>query len=154
MGFDDLDYDKITELLNKRIEEERLAVLKKKKSVRGALLTVFSLIPWVIMIAVWILIEIASPDREMMFFTTFFDVHDQHFTVDPLFRHNWNYGLIYAAYVLMLISLGMCLIVITVNILGKRREGEKIKASVFVISSITIVAFIFFIINFWPVIFS
>jgi len=153
MGFDDLDYDKITELLKQRDEEERLAALKKKKNVRGVLLTAFSLIPWVIMIAVWVLIEIASPDREMMFFRTFFDVHDQHFTVDPFFRHNWNYGLIYAAYVLMLISLGLCLIAFTINILGKRREGEKIKVSVFIIGGITITAFVFFIINFWPVIF-
>ena len=153
MDFDDLDYDKITELLNKRDEEERLAALKKKKNARGTLLTVLSFIPWVIMIAVWILIETASPDREMMFFRTFFDVHDQHFSVDPFFRHSWNYGLIYTAYVLMLVSLGLCLIAFTINILGKRREGEKIRISVFIIGSITIIAFIFFIINFWYVIF-
>jgi len=152
MGFDDLDYDKITELLKKRDEEERLAALKKKRSIRGRLLTILSLIPWALMFVVWVLIETASPDREMMFFRTFFDVHDQHFTVDPLFRHSWNYGQIYAAYVLMLISLGLCLIALTVNILGKRRDGEKIKISVFIIGGITITAFVFFMINFWPVI--
>jgi len=150
MGFDDLDYDKITEILKKRDEEERLAELKKKRRLRGSLVTILSLIPWLIMIAVWVLIDIASPGREMTFITSFFNVQ---FGAEPLARPAWNYPLIYIAYVLMLVSLGLCLIAITINILGKRREGEKMKKSVFIIGGITIVAFVFFIINFWTVIF-
>ena len=150
MEFDDLDYDKITEILNKRDEEEKRALLKKKKNLRGSLATILSVIPWFIMAAVWVLIETASPGREMRFITTFFNVH---FGAEPLARAGWNTTLIYVAYVLMLISLGLCLIAFTINILGKKREGEKIKISVFVIGGITIVAFIFFMINFWSVIF-
>jgi len=148
--FDDLDYDKITELLNKRDEEEKRAALKKKKSLRGSLATILSLIPWLLMLAVWVLIETASPGREMRFITSFFSVQ---FGAEPLARAGWNYSLVYIAYVLMLISLGLCLIAFTINILGKKREGEKLKISVFIIGGIIIVAFIFFMINFWSVIF-
>jgi len=145
----DLDYDKITELLNKRDEEEKKE-LEKKKKLRVGLATTLTLIPWVLMSAVWVLIETASPGREMMFITTFFNVH---FGAEPMVRPAWNYSLVYAAYVLMLISLGLCLIAFTINILGKKREGEKIKVSVFIIGGITIIAFIFFMLNFWQVIF-
>ena len=150
MDFNDLDYDKITEILNKRDEEEKRAALKKKKSLRGSLVTILSLIPWLIMIAVWVVVDMAAPGREMMFITSFFSVQ---FGAEPLVRSGWNTTLIYLAYVLMLISLGLCLIAFTINILGKKREGEKTKISVFVIGGITIVAFIFFMINFWSVIF-
>ena len=149
MDFEDLDYEKITELLNKRDEEEKRA-LKKKKNLKGKLATTFTLIPWGLMLAVWILIESASPGREMRFITTFFNVH---FGAEPMARPSWNYNLIYTAYVLMLVSLGLCLIAFTINVLGRRREGEKIRISVFIIGSITIIAFIFFMINFWSVIF-
>jgi len=148
--FEDLDYDKITELLNKRDEDEKKAALKKKKSLRGSLVTILSLVPWVIMLAVWVVIETASPGREMRFITSFFSVQ---FGATPMARAGWNTTLVYLAYVLMLISLGLCLIAFTVNILGKRREGEKLKISVFIIGGITIVAFIFFMINFWSLIF-
>jgi len=150
MDFDDLDYDKITDLLNKRDEEERQAALKKKKNLKASLATTLTLVPWVIMIAVWVLIETASPGREMRFITSFFSVQ---FGAEPLARGGWDYTLVYIAYVLMLICLGMCLIAFTINLLGKKREGEKLKISVFVIGGITIVAFIFFMINFWRVIF-
>ena len=150
MDFNDLDYDKITDLLNKRDEEERQAALKKKKNLKASLATTLTLVPWVIMIAVWVLIETASPGREMRFITSFFSVQ---FGTEPLARGGWDYTLVYIAYVLMLICLGMCLIAFTINLLGKKREGEKLKISVFVIGGITIVAFIFFMINFWRVIF-
>ena len=149
MDSNDLDYDKITEILEKHEEEQRTALRRKKKR-RASLATILSLIPWVIMIAVWGVIETASPGREMRFFTTFFAVN---YGTEPLVRGGWNTTLIYVAYILMLVSLGLCLIAFTVNILGKKREGESLRISVFIIGAITITAFIFFIINFWQIIF-
>ena len=151
MDFDELDYDKITELLNKRDEEEKKEREKKKRDWKSSMATILSLTAFCIMFAVWVVLEAAAPEREMRFITSFFDVR---FGTAPLVRERWNYALVYVAYVLQLVSLGTCLIAFVINHFHVKPKLGKYKISVFVIGAITIVAFIFFIIRFSSVIFS
>ena len=153
MDYDELDYEKITELLNKRDEEERRERLKKKKDYRLIIAYTMSLIALFIMGTVWVILETAAPDRDMMFFRTFFTVHDQHFTVDPSFRHTWNKSLLYVAYVLQLISMGLCLIASTINILHIKPKYGKFRITIFIIGGITLIAFVFFLIRFISILF-
>ena len=151
MDFNDLDYDKITELLNKRDEEEKKERRKKKDWI-SRLTTILCVCSWVILIAVWVVLETASPERGMRFTQTFFQVH---FGVDAsaATRTRWNYTLIYVAYVSQLICLGSCAIALLLNKMRMKRKGDKYKISIFVVGGITIIAFIVFLIRFGSVIF-
>jgi len=149
MDFEDLDYDKITELLNKRDAEEKQG-LKKKRDWVAISATILSLAAWIIMIAVWVIIEYASPEREMLFMTTFFNVH---FGAVSSVRTRWNMDLVLIAYILMIVALGLCLISFVLNTMGMKRKGKKPKISIFLIGSITIIVFVMFMINFGPMIF-
>jgi len=153
MEFDELDYDKISDMLNKRDEEEKKEREKNKKDWRLILAYTMSLIALFIMATVWVVLEAAAPDRDMMFFRTFFTVHNQHFTVDPLFRRSWDKTLLYIAYVLQLVSLGACLIASTFNILHIKKKYGKFRITIFIISGITLTAFIIFLIRFSSILF-
>jgi len=149
MNDNELDYDKITELLNKRDEEEKKDRRQKVDWV-GRFATILSLCAWGIMIAVWIVLETASPERDMKFITSFFDVQ---FGTAPSVRTRWNYSMVYTAYILMLVSLGTCVIAFFLNKMRMKRKRDKYKKSIFIIGGITIIAFIAFMIRFWSVLF-
>jgi len=144
-----LSYDMITDLLNKRDAEEKKDRRQKKDWV-GSMATILTLCAWGIMIAVWVVIETASPDREMMFINTFFEAQ---FGVAGYGRSRWNYALVYTAYILMLVSLGTCAIAFILNKMRMKRKSDKYKTSIFIIGGITIIAFIAFMIRFWSVLF-
>jgi len=150
MDFDELDYDKITDILNKRDEEERKERGKKKKDWKQILASSMSLIALAIMAAVWVVLEAAAPEREMKFITTFFNVH---FGAQTVIRHSWNYTLLYVAYVLQLVSIGACLISSVINIMHIKPKYGKYKITIFVISGVTLIAFTFFLIRFASVLF-
>jgi len=149
MADEGLSYDQITELLNKRDKEESKD-RRKKKDLVSRMATILSLGAWAVMIAVWVVLETAAPDREMMFINTFFEAQ---FGVGGFGRQRWNYALVYTAYVLFLISLGACAIAFILNKMRMKRKGDKYKVSIFVIGGITIIAFIFFLIEHGSVIF-
>jgi len=145
MDFDELDYDKITDLLNKRDEEERLEKEKKNKDWKSILATVLSLVAFALMAAVWVVLEAGAPEREMRFITSFFNVH---FGAETVVRTTWDKTLIYVAYILQLISLGTCLIASVLNIMHIKPKYGKFKITIFIISGITIFAFSFFLVRF------
>ena len=151
MANNDLDYDMITELLNKRDAEE-------KKDRRGKpdwvsrMATILCLCAWGLMIAVWVLLETASPEKGMTFTQTFFNVHFGTDAASAL-RTRWDYTLVYVAYILLLVSLGTCVIAFLFNKMRMKRKSDKYRVSIFVVGGITIIAFVFFIIRFWSVLF-
>jgi len=149
MADDGLSYDQITDLLNKRDKEESKERRKKKDPV-SRMATILSLGAWAVMIAVWVVLETASPDREMMFINSFFEAQ---FGVAGQGRARWNYTLVYTAYILFLISFGACAIAFVLNIMRMKRKGDKYKKSIFVIFGITVIAFIFFLIEHGSVLF-
>jgi len=146
-----LSYDEINNIINKRDEEE-----KKDRRQRidwvSRMATILSVLAWIIMIAVWVVVDTASPDKGMRFTQTFFDVH---FGVDAsnVMRTKWNDTLLIIAFVLQLVSIGTCLIAFLFNKMRMKRKSDKYKKSIFVIGGITILAFIAFIIRFWSVLF-
>jgi len=123
---------------------------RKKKDWVGRMTTVLSLISWVIMIAVWVVIDAAAPERVHTFTATFFQ---ETFGTEIVVRTRWDYTLVYIAYVLMLLSLGSCIFAFIFNKLRMKRKSDKYKKSVFVIGGITVIAFIVFLIRFWNVLF-
>ena len=153
MDLNDLDYDKLTDLLEQRDREEAEERRRKKKNRMDSIPTIISLIVLCVMIAVWVMMEVAAPDRDMMFFRTFFDVHDQHFTVAPVFRERWNFSLVYTAYIMQLASLGACFFAFLINYTRVKNKGGKYKISVFIAGGITIIALVAFVIRFWNVLF-
>jgi len=149
MADEGLSFDQIEELLKKRDDDEKKDRRKKKDAV-SRMATILSVGAWAVMIAVWVVLETASPDREMMFINSFFDAH---FGVAGFGRSRWNYTLVYTAYILFLVSFGACAIAFVLNKMRMRRKGDKYKKSVFVIFGITVIAFIFFLIEHGSVIF-
>jgi len=152
MDNDDLDFNKLTEIIiqNEEEEEAKKERFKTKRDPVSTVTTVFSLVALGILIVVWVLLEAASPEREMRFITSFFDVQ---FGTAPAVRTRWNYALVYTAYVLQLISIGVCLIAFVVNYSKVKTKGGKLRISIFVIGGIAIIAFVFFLLRFGNVIF-
>jgi len=147
--FEELDYDKISAIIDKRDAQEKVAK-KKKRDAITIIMAVLSFGALAMLIAAWVAIEYASPEREMKFMTSFFSVH---FGTPTSIRLRWNNSLVYLAYVFMLISLGMSLIAFVLNTLGMKRVGKKSKISVFLLGGVAVVAFFFFMLNFWSVVF-
>jgi len=152
MDNDDLDFNKLTEIINQNEEEEaeRKERFKKKKDPLRTATTIFSIVALGILIAVWVVLEAASPERNMRFITSFFDAQ---FGTAPSVRTRWNYTLVYVAYVLQLISIGACLIAFVVDYSRSKVKGEKLRKSIFVIGGIAVIAFVFFLLRFGNVIF-
>jgi len=146
-----LSYEVITEMLNQRDANERKDRRRKPDWV-SRLATILSLCAWCIMIAVWVVIDTATPDRGMQFTQTFFQLH---FGTDAAgaMSTRTNYTLVYAAYILMLVSMGTCFIAFILNKMRMKRKSDKYKKSIFVIGGITLIAFIAFMIRFWSVLF-
>jgi hypothetical protein len=149
MNDGDLDFDKLTELLSKGDEEEQQKK-KKKTDLIGSTATILSIVAWVIVLAVWLVLEAAAPERERRFITSFFDVQ---FGTAPSIRARWDYTLVYVAYVLMLASMGICAIAFVLDRFRVRHKTGKYKKSIWVIGGITVVAFVIFLIRFGYVLF-
>jgi len=149
MAENGLSFDQIEGLLNKRDEDEKKD-RRKKKDLVTRMATILSVAAWTVMTVVWVVLDSASPDREMMFINTFFDVH---FGVPGSGRSGWNYPLVYTAYILFLVSFGACAIAFVLNKMRMKRKSDKYKKSIFVIFGITAIAFIFFLIQHGSIIF-
>ena len=152
MSNDDLDFSKLTEIINKNEEEEERKRTrgKKKKDPLNTATTIFSIVALGIMAAVWVVLEAASPEREMRFITSFFDVQ---FGTAPVVRTRWNYALVYVAYILQLISIGTILIALVLNFSRAKAKGEKMRKFIFVIGGVVIFAFVVFLIRFGNILF-
>jgi len=149
----DLDYDQLTVIMKEKEEgkEEgnKNKDRRKKANWVSVMATVLSLTAWAIMIAVWVILDTAAPDRQygwLSFFTVNFDTA-------PSYRTRWNYNLVYVAYILMLASLGACAVSIILGRMRKKRKGDKINKPVYVIAGITVIGFIAFIFHFWYALF-
>jgi len=145
----DLNYDKISDLFNKKDNKDENK-RKKKDDWVSKTATILSLFAWTIMIAVWAVLEAAAPERERIFITSFFDVQ---FGTAPLIRDVWDYTLVYIAYVLLLVSLGTCAIAFFVNRTRMKRKNDRYKISIFIAGGINVIALVVFHIHFWSVLF-
>jgi len=145
----DLSFDKISDLLNIKDNKDENKRKKKADWVSKAA-TILSFFAWIIMIAVWALLEAAAPERDRRLITSFFDVQ---FGTAPLIREIWDYTLVYIAYVLLLVSLGTCAIAFFINRMRMKRKSDKYKISIFIAGGITVVVLVAFLIHFRSVLF-
>ena len=150
MDDEGLSYDQIMALVNKRDDEEKKDRRRKKPDAVGRMATILTLGAWSIMFAVWAVIDRAAPQKGMMMINTFFDVH---FGVAGQGRTGWDRSLIYVAYLMILFSLGSCLIAFVLNLMRRKRKTDKFRLSIIIIGAITIIVLVIFLINFWRYLF-
>jgi len=100
--------------------------------------TIMSLLAWVAALAVWVFLDMASPDKENMF-TRAFGIN---------VRGYWDVSLLPSAFILLIGSLVLCLIAFFFNKLRMRRKTDKYRKSVFIIGGITIIGIVAFLVRF------
>ena len=147
MDEQELNYDDIMKIINERDEKEKER--RKRTDLIGRVVTLLSTLAWVAMIAVWVVLDYAAPDRDYGWLSFFY----VNFGAEPSTRTRWDFTLVNAAYILILVSLGICAIALVLNRLHKKRKGDKLKKSVFIIGGITVIGFIVFLIRFWSILF-
>ena len=123
---------------------------RKKKDWVTWMSTVMTLVAWVTMIVVWALMEMAAPEVEWAFLAGFGRVH---FDMEPILRTRWDYALVYMAYIFLVVSIGMSAIALAFNFMRKRRKTDKVKKSIIVTGGISIIILVFFLMNFWSILF-
>jgi len=131
-------------------EVERQQNRRKGKDWVSQMSTIMTIVAWVIMLAVWVVIEAASPEVEWAFLSGFGRVH---FGMEPVLRQRWDRALVYIAYVLLISSIGMSAIALVFNLMRKRRKSDKIKKSVLFTGGLTVILLVIFLMNFWNVLF-
>jgi len=149
MDNNEMEYERITNLLNKRDRDDANRRRKKTDWV-GRMATILSFVTWIIMIAIWAVLDAAAPEKETRFITSFFDVH---FGTAPLIRDRWDHALVYVAFILLLVSLSTCIIAFLFNKMRMKRKRDKYKKSIFIAGGITVIALTVFLLRFWPVLF-
>jgi uncharacterized protein (DUF2062 family) len=100
--------------------------------------TILSVLSWVVAFTVWILLDMAAPEREHMF-TRWFGV-----TV----RGYWDVTLLPMAFGLLVAALCLCFLAFMFNKLRMKRKTDKYRKSVFIIGGITIIGTVVFVIRF------
>lgn len=100
--------------------------------------TVFSAISWAVAFAVWVVLDMAAPEKAHMF-TRMFGVE---------IRNYWDASLLPIALILLIASLCICILAFIFNMLRKRRKTDKFKKSIFIIGGISILGIVLFVIRF------
>jgi len=146
----DFDYNQLTNIVNSVNGDKKSTDRRKKKDWVGRMATILSLTAWGIMIAVWVVLDAAAPERVQTFTATFFRAT---FGTEIVTRSRWDYTLVYVAYILMLVSLGASIFAFIFNKMRMKRKSDKYKISNVVIGGITVIVLVVFLIRFWTVLF-
>jgi len=106
--------------------------------------TILSLIAWAIAVAVWIVLDRASPEREVGWVTSIGRVRGTEVAI----RDYWDSNLLPIAFILLLSALAICLVAFFFNKARMRRKTDKYRKSVMIIGGVTIIAIILFLLRF------
>ena len=150
MSEKEFDYDQLTNIINQVNEDKKSTDRRKRKDWVSRMATVLSLTAWVIMVAVWVVLDAAAPEKVRTFTATFFRAT---FGTEIVTRTRWDYTLVYFAFVMMLVSLGSSIFAFIFNKMRMKRKSDKYKISNFVIGGITVIGLVVFLIRFWTVLF-
>ena len=112
--------------------------------------TLLCLLSWVALFSVWVLISVAKPDSVTMF--THIQNMNSRFSAQS-FRSNWDIGVLWIAFSLMLVSLASGIAALVINILRYRNKTAKLKTSIIVNCSIMVLAAVFFMISYAKILF-
>ena len=102
--------------------------------------TILSLVSWVIAIAVLLVLDMASPERNFKLFTTL--------AASTAVRNYWNTTFLPIAFGLLVASFIVCIIAFFFNMLRNRRKTDKYKKSIIIIGIGTVIGIVVFIIRF------
>ena len=122
---------------------------RKKRDIVTKMPTILALAVWVILFAVWAVLEQAAPDR-IPRWLSFFEVN---FDATIAYRTRWDYSLVNVALMLLIASIGICATAFVFSRFRMRRKTDKHRGSVFFVGGIAIIALIAFFIRFWYFIF-
>ena len=121
---------------------------RKKADWMVKMATILSLVSWAVVIAVWVVLDAASPEKEWQFISS---IIKQHYDVQTTFRSYWDKTLLSVGFILLVASLAVCLVAFFFNKLRMKRKTDKYRKSLFVIGAITIVGIVAFLFRFgWP----
>jgi hypothetical protein len=107
--------------------------------------TALNLVAWAVGFAVWIVLEAASPERDMRFISSLLQVH---FDSEVVVRNRWDTTLLPLAFGLLLAGLGICVLSFLFNKMRMRRKTDKYRKSIFIVGGVTIAGIVGFLIRF------
>ena len=107
--------------------------------------TILSLVSWTIAFAVWVVLESASPEREMTFISSLITVH---FDAETSIRDYWDETLLPLAFGLLVASLIVCISAFIFNAMRMRRKTDKYRKSIIIIGAVTVIGIVLFLIRF------
>ena len=128
-------YDKDTDFQERR----------KKADWITRMATILSVISWSVAIAVWAVLESASPERERTFITSFLR---ETMGAEIHIRSTWDVTLLPVAFWLLIGSLAICVTAFIFNALRMRRKTDKYRKSIIIIGIINIIGIVAFLIRF------
>ena len=134
------DFDRIRTAKEVSFQDRR-----KKADWIVKMATILNLVSWAVAVAVWFVLESASPEREMRFVTSLMQVH---FDSDIIVRNRWDMTLLPIAFFLLIASLCICIVSFMFNKMRMRRKTDKYRKSIIIIGIITILGIVFFLIRF------
>jgi len=121
---------------------------RKKADWMVRMAAILSFISWGFALAVWVVLEMASPEREHRFITS---ILSKHHDATIYIRNYWDKTLLPVAFILLVVSLAICLVAFFFNKMRMRRKTDKYRKSIIVIGVITIAGIVLFLIRFgWP----
>ena len=137
------DFDRIRSMGASEYLERR-----KKSDWIVKMATILSLISWAFAIAVWAVLEAASPERNYEFITSFFS---SRLDAQIQIRSYWDTTLLPIAFLLLVASFAICLAGFIFNKMRMRRKTDKYRKSIIIIGIITILGIAVFLVRFgWP----
>jgi NDP-sugar pyrophosphorylase family protein len=148
-GSNELCYEQLSRIVKEGDGTKKSSDRRQKRDLITGLPTIMSIVAWMMLAAAWIFLDQASPDRTYGWLS-FFEVN---YGTAAAHRARWDYATVYTAYILLLSSIGICGIALAVNRLRMRRKTDKFRFSVFFVGSVSIIAFIAFLIRFWYILF-
>jgi len=140
-----LDYDAIMDILTND-EKEKNKDRRQKRDWVTKMPTILSIMAWGVLAAVWVMLDIAAPDKRHGWLS-FFEVN---FGSTIAYNTRWDRGLVNISYILLMVSIGLCLIAFGFNKMRKRRKTDTYRFSVFFVGVVSIIALVAFLINFIP----
>jgi len=106
--------------------------------------TILSLIAWAVAVAVWVVLDRASPEKEVEWFTSIARKRG----TDIVIRDYWDSTLLPLAFGLLIAALAICVLAFFFNKLRMRRKTDKYRKSIIIIGIITIFGLALFLFRF------
>ena len=129
---------------NERIRTPAFTENRKGSDWIIKLTNIFGIIPWAVVIAVWMVLDFAAPYQ-----ATFFSNLARNRSGIEINVEYWDEALLPVAFFMLLISLAFCLAAFILNTFRMRRKTDRYRRSVMVIGGITVIAIAAFVIKFW-----